>query len=146
MKKILILSLSFVSFSICANDCPQLEGNYMCVDPLGKLYTNNIKQTENSPITYKLTKENKPTVDIITDYEERSSSVTFDNRPFRRTIRSSCSGGALLYEFILTDGLQLTIRGNSQFEKTKDGYKKINKLFLPFDRIEESREDCRKKD
>lgn len=143
MKKILILSLSLVSSSLFAN-CPNLSGIYQCVDPLGKLYKNEIIQTKKNPITYKFIKEKQDAVDIITDYRERSNTVHFDNRDFKRSMRSSCSNNVLLYEFVLTDGLEITIRGSSKFENTKDGYKQVNKLFLPFDRIEESRDDCRK--
>ena len=141
MKKILLISSLLFSFN--AMSCPDLEGTYKCIDPMGKLYEKEIKITDDKPVKFILSSNGNEQV-IITDYTERREKVMYDNRELTKVYRAACTSKTFIYEYLLTDGLEISIRGSTTMEETKIGYKQKNKLFLPFDKTEETREDCKK--
>ena len=141
MKKILLISCLSISFNTFS--CPNIEGTYKCVDPMGKLYEKKIEITNDTPIKVILSSNGNQQV-IITDYTERREKVMYDKRELTKVYRAACTSKTFIYEYLLTDGLEISIRGSTTMEETKIGYKQKNKLFLPFDKIEETREDCKK--
>tara|TARA_B100000073_G_C23737491_1_gene572698 strand:- start:147 stop:578 length:432 start_codon:yes stop_codon:yes gene_type:complete len=141
MKKILLISCLLSSFNTFA--CPDIEGTYKCVDPNGKLYEKEIKVSDSKPIKITLISNGKKQ-EISTDYIERREQVVFDNRELTKVHRATCTSKTFIYEYLITDGLEISIRGSSIIEKNNIGYSQKNKTFLPFDKIEENREDCKK--
>ena len=141
MKKILLISCLLSSFNTFA--CPDIDGTYKCVNPNGKLYEKEIKVVKEQPIKI-IINSNGNKQEIITDYTERREKVIFDNRELTKVHRATCTSKTFIYEYLLTDGLEISIRGSTTIEETKIGYKQKNKLFLPLEKVEETREDCKK--
>ena len=129
MKKILLISCLLSSFNTFA--CPDIEGTYKCVDPNGKLYEKEIKVSDSKPIKITLISNGKKQ-EISTDYIERREQVIFDNRELTKVHRATCTSKTFIYEYLITDGLEISIRGSSIIEKNNIGYSQKNKTFFFF--------------
>jgi hypothetical protein len=141
-KQFYLLFLLFPSF--LQAKCPDIHGSFTCVDPNGIIYEQTVDMNNEEPTKYIISEEGKESKTLITDYAERVDYISFDKRKFKRISRTHCAGKSIIYEYFITDEIEISMRGSSKINTTKDGYKQINKLVLPFDKVENSRDDCKK--
>jgi len=142
LKKIMLLSLLF-SFGATAN-CPNISGNYSCINYEGKLYKQTVTiNNVDGGIEYIFsTKDNK--ISWIVNGKQNSNFIDSNaNNKIKMLYRGTCQKGVFINEFLLDDKFN-TVRGISKLYLIKEGYAQENVITFTNDNTKKSKEECRK--